>query len=342
MKKLRTIAVAALPALALTAACQSSGDASKTSGNFKGETIQLVVPFDPGGGYDAYARQLAPALGKELGAKVVVINKPGAGGLLAMNQLSTAKADGTTIEILNMTGTIGSALAGAQGVTYKPEKFSYIGQLASEPDVVIGATKGSVKSFDDLKKLAEAGTLKFAATGPGSNEYVDPLVLNKALGLKSKIVTGFPGSGEAVLSLLQGNVNAYSRSLSSQLPTVASGDATPILVMGSEKLADYPNVPTMLDEASDAASKSLLDFHARVLESGRTIAGPPDMDANRLKELRTAFAKVAQDPAFDKTAETAGRPVTFKDGADVAAEVDSLMKAPAEYVSILKQAYQGA
>jgi tripartite-type tricarboxylate transporter receptor subunit TctC len=137
-------------------------------------------------------------------------------------------------------------------------------------------------------------------------------------------------------------VNAYSRSLGSQLQTIKSGDATPLLVMGSEKLADYPDTPTMLDEAPDADAKSLLEFHARVLESGRTIAGPPNMNASRLKELRAAFAKVVQDPGFDKTAAAAGRPVTFKDGAEVATEVDGLMKAPAEYVSILKEAYQGS
>ncbi|MEU4482633.1 tripartite tricarboxylate transporter substrate binding protein [Micromonospora sp. NPDC023966] len=340
MKKLHIAALAVI-AMVAAAGCQSQGAAGKASGNFKGETINLVVPFDPGGGYDSYARQLAPALGKELGAKVVVVNKPGAGGLLAMNELSSAKPDGTTLEILNMTGAVGSALAGADGVKYKPQDFSYVGQIASEPDVVIAAKKGAIKSSADLVAAAQKGGLRFAATGPGSNEYVDPLVLSKALGVNNKIVTGFAGSGEAALALLQGHVDAYSRSLGSQLPTIKSGDGIPILVLGSKPVAQFPDVPTMLDVAGDAASKEMLQFHAHLLESGRTIAAPPKMDQARLAELRDAFAKVVQEADFVAEGEKAGRPIVYKSGADVAKTVDELMNPPAAYVDILKAAYQG-
>jgi tripartite-type tricarboxylate transporter receptor subunit TctC len=341
MKKLPIAAFAAVSALVL-AGCQDQGGSSQESGNFKGETIDLVVPFDPGGGYDSYARQLAPELAKELDAKVVVINKPGAGGLLALNELTSAKPDGTTIEILNMTGALGSALAGADGVQYKPEDFDYVGQIGTEPDVVIAAADGDIKSYDDLVATAGKGGLRFAATGPGSNEYVDPLVLNTALGIKSKIVTGFGGSGEAALSLLQGNVDAYSRSLGSQLPTITSGDGVPILVLGSEKVSDFPDVPTILDVAKTDEERELLQFHADLLESGRTIAAPPNMDEKRLAELREAFAKVVQDPDFVAEGEQAGRPVTFKSGEDVQKTVDGLMKAPEAYIDILKKAYEGA
>lgn len=342
MKNLRMAALAMVPVAALLVGCQGQDEPGKASGNFKGETIQLVVPFDPGGGYDQYARQLAPELAKELGAKVVVVNKPGAGGLIALNELTSAKPDGTTLEILNMTGAVGSALAEAQGVQYKPEDFSYVGQLASEPDVVIASAKGGIGSYEDLAKAAEDGGLRFAATGPGSNEYVDPLVLEEALGIESKVVTGFAGSGEAALALLSGNVDAYSRSLGSQLPTITSGDAVPLLVLGSEKVAEFPDVPTMLDVATDDESKELLEFHAQLLESGRTIAAPPNMDEARLNELQEAFAKVVQKPAFIAEGEKAGRPIAYKSGDEVAATVDDLINAPQAYIDILKAAYKGA
>jgi tripartite-type tricarboxylate transporter receptor subunit TctC len=341
MKRSITVGLALATTLALCG-CQQSTAESKDSGNFKGETIELVVPFDPGGGYDAYARQLAPALADELGAKIVVVNKPGAGGLIALNGLKTAKPDGTTIEILNMTGTIGSALAEADGVQYDPADFSYIGQIGSEPDVVIAASDSDIATFDDLASAAASGGVRFAATGPGSNEYVDPLVLDQVLGIDSEVVTGFGGSGEAALALLQGNVEAYSRSLSSQLPTIQSGDAKPILVLGSEPLADYPDVPTVLDVAEDDDQRALLQYHVDLLESGRTIAAPPGMDDQRLNELREAFAKVVQEDDFMAEAEKAGRPITFLGGEEVQTEVGDLVDAPAEYVDILKAAYSGA
>jgi tripartite-type tricarboxylate transporter receptor subunit TctC len=340
MKKLTTAAAVLASTLALCS-CQQGSGSSKESGNFEGETIELVVPFDPGGGYDSYARQLAPELADELGAKIVVVNKPGAGGLIALNGLSTADNDGTTIEILNMTGTIGSALAEAEGVQYEPEKFSYIGQIGSEPDLVIARSDGDISSYDDLVAAAGSGPVRFAATGPGSNEYVDPLVLDEALDIDSEVVTGFGGSGEAALALLQGNVEAYSRSLSSQLPTIESGDAVPILVLGSDRLEEFPDVPTVLEEAPDEEQKAILQYHVDLLESGRTIAAPPDMDEKRLAELRAAFAKVVQDADFIAAGEQAGRPITYLSGEDVQAEVEGLVDAPASYIDILKAAYSG-
>jgi tripartite-type tricarboxylate transporter receptor subunit TctC len=337
--KFRIGALAMVPMLALVG-CQAQGD-SGASGSLEGETVTLVVPFDPGGGYDSYARQLAPKLAEELDAKVVVVNEPGAGGLLAMNKLSSAKPDGTTIEIFNMTGAIGGELAGAEGVQYKMADFEFIGQLASEPDVVIAAADGVIKSYDDLAAAADKGGLRFAATGPGSNEYIDPLVLEEVLGIDNEIVTGFPGSGDAALALLSGNVDAYSRSLGSQLPTITSDDGVPLLVLGSEKVDEFPDVPTMLDVAEDDEAREILEVHARLLESGRTIATAPGTDEATLEVLREAFAKVVQDPEFVAEGEKAGRPVTYKPGEEVAATVAELVQPPEAYVSILKAAYEG-
>ncbi|MFF5987079.1 Bug family tripartite tricarboxylate transporter substrate binding protein [Prauserella flavalba] len=343
MNKLRIAAFAVAVALALTG-CQGpgiSGGESQASGNFEGETIDLVVPFETGGGYDQYARQLAPALEKELGATVNVINKPGAGGLLAINELMRAKPDGTTIEILNMTGVVGSALAEAEGVEFDPAKFSYIGRLASEPDVVITAADGDIKSYEDLKAAADDGGVKFGATGPGSNEYVDPVVLETGFGIKNEIVTGFNGSGAAALSLVQGNFDAYSRSLSSQQPTIDAGDGRPILVLGRQPVKAFPEVPTLIDVADDAKSKKLAEFHADVLESGRTLAAPPNMDENRLAELRKAFDAVVQNKDYIAAAEKAGRPIAYTAGVDVQKSVEGLMDAPQDYINIIKKAYEG-
>lgn len=344
MTTLRTAALAAASALMLLTGCQgpaTSGGDSKESGNFKRETIELVVPFETGGGYDQYARQLAPALEKELGATVNVINKPGAGGLLAINNLMKAKPDGTTLAILNTTGVVSSALAGADGVEFTPAEFSYIGRLTSEPDVVITAANGPFKSYDDLKAAAMSRGVKFGATGPGSNEYVDPVVLGSGFGIKNEIVTGFNGSGAAALSLVQGNFDAYSRSLSSQQQTIDAGDGRVVLSMGRQRLQAFPDVPTLVEVATDPKSRELAEFHTDVLESGRTLAAPPNMDEKRLAELRKAFDEVVQNPDYVATADKAGRPISYAPGDEVQQTVERLMKAPQSYIDIIKKAYEG-
>src|SRR5262245_49623887 len=132
--------------------CGHKTTAADGPASLAGETIELIVPFAPGGGYDAYARQLAPKLGEELQATVIVVNKPGAGGVLATNEIWKADPDGTTIALFNTPGHLGSALAQSPGVRYDAEAFSYIGRLSSEPDVVLTAKDSAYHSWNDVEK----------------------------------------------------------------------------------------------------------------------------------------------------------------------------------------------
>ena len=342
---LMTFSAATTVALALTG-CGNDDDSSSEEPEpaavgceLDGETIEVIVPYSPGGGYDLYARQLAPALGEELGANAVVINEPGAGGLLATNQLLSAKPDGTTIGIFNMTGHIGSALGGAEGVEYEPQDFSYLGQISSEPDVVLVQAAGPHQSFEDLATAAESRPVTFAATGPGANDFIDALVLMNVLGLDVEVVSGFEGGSEAALALVQGEVDAHSRSLYSQLPSVEAGETRAVLVMGSEPSEELPDVPTVVEFAEDDDQRELLEFHSRVIESGRAFAAPPDVAEGCLEELRTAYETVVTDEAYIAEGEASGRPIVFASGEDVQQEVEELMEAPQAYIDILVEAF---
>ena len=85
---------------------------------FSGKTVRFVVGYGPGGGYDAYARMLAPYLSKNLGATVIVENRPGAGGLVALNGVSVAPPDGLAMMIVNGTGAAYAQLTDLQGARY--------------------------------------------------------------------------------------------------------------------------------------------------------------------------------------------------------------------------------
>jgi tripartite-type tricarboxylate transporter receptor subunit TctC len=307
-------------------------------GSFAGETIEFVVPFSPGGGYDTYARQLAPALEERLGATIAVVNQPGAGGLRATNEFWNARPDGSTIAIFNMVGHLGSALAGAPGVQYEAAEFSYIGRISQEPDVVVTGADSPLTSFEDVLAADASRPVRFGAGGPGSLEYIDAVVLGSVLGLNSEVVTGFEGSSEAALSLVAGDVDLHALSLGSQMPGIESGDTRPLLVVGTEPVPELPGVPTVMDYASDA-NRTLLENHTRLLQSGRALAAPPGMDPDLLQELRTAFADVVTDEQFAADSAAAGRPIDFAAGEDVQAMVENLMNPPSEYVQLLEQAF---
>jgi len=304
-----------------------------------GETIQLIVPFAPGGGYDAYARQLAPALGDELDATVVVINKPGAGGILATNDVWNTEPDGKTVALFNTPGLLGSALAGSEGVRYDSEKFSYIGRLSSEPDVVITAKDSAYKSWADVMAKKGSPPVRFAATGPGAAEYIDGVVLQRLLDLDSSVVTGYGSSSEAYLGVLSKLVDLHSRTYGSQLSGMSSGDAVPLLTIGSKDgLPLLKDTPTLLDVVAPE-KRPLVESHTELVESGRIIAGPPGMKPEMLELLRNAFKNVVTDPDYAAAAAKSKRPITFASGQQVADMVSDILRSPKDYVELVKQAY---
>src|SRR5262249_53401973 len=113
-------AMVALAASILPAAAQDSEQAF-----FTGKTLRLIVGFAPGGGYDLYARMLAPYLSKNLSATVIVENRPGAGGLVALNGIYVSPPDGLTLMIVNGTGAAFSQLTDQHGARYDLSKFGY-------------------------------------------------------------------------------------------------------------------------------------------------------------------------------------------------------------------------
>ncbi len=102
---------------------------------FSGKTVRFVVGFGAGGGYDAYARMLAPYLSKTLGATVIVENRPGAGGLLALNGVYIAPPDGLTMMIVNGTAAVYSQLTDLQGARYDLGKIGYLATLSAPPSL---------------------------------------------------------------------------------------------------------------------------------------------------------------------------------------------------------------
>lgn len=100
---------------------------------FSGKTVRFVVGFGPDGGYDAYARMLAPYLSKNLGATVIVENRPGAGGLVVLNGVYSAAGDGLTMMIVNGTGAAFSQLTEQQGALYDLGKLGYLATLTAPP-----------------------------------------------------------------------------------------------------------------------------------------------------------------------------------------------------------------
>src|SRR5580704_16672219 len=153
-------------ALAACAACRSPGARAQDAERayIGGKTVRLVVGYGPGGGYDAYARMIAPHLSKALGASVVVENQPGAGGLVALNRLTTAAPDGLTMMIVNGTGAALSQLTEQAGVRFDLGQFGYLGTVSASPWMWLVGPNSTIKTPQDAMKLGKK--MNWAASGP--------------------------------------------------------------------------------------------------------------------------------------------------------------------------------
>lgn len=279
---------------------------------FKGKVVEFIVPYSMGGGYDSIARALAPVMEKYLpGAKIIVKNVTGGGGLVGTNKLYAARPDGLTIGIMNTAGVVFNQALESPDVKYDVTQFSWLGRVTSEPHVIKVGGKSPFKSVDDLRKAGRP--IVFSSQGVGDDDHFGQVIVFNALGIPLKNILGFPGATEATLAAVRGDVDGTSTSYSSGLALTKSGDMRVILQITLERDPRMAEVPTVLEVAPKETH-----FKAKAIASifslDRTVAGPPGIPADRLEALRQAFKKAVEDQAYVEWALKSERPVMYMSG----------------------------
>ncbi len=172
--------------------------------DFSGKTVEVLVGFGPGGGYDAYARALARYLGPNMpgSPQVVVKNMPGAGSMkLALYLVGVAPKDGTSIGTFD-PNLITAPLLDPQNAKFDASKFGWVGSIAEGTNVCISWHTSPVKTIDDLiSKQAP-----FGATGRDDARYMDAAIMRNMFGSKLQIITGYQGSSDVRLAMERGEI----------------------------------------------------------------------------------------------------------------------------------------
>jgi len=260
----------------------------------KGQTVHFIVGYSAGGGYDTYARMLAPHFAKRTGATVVVENKPGGGGTTSLNQLVRAKPDGLTMQILNGEGMLMAQLIKKPGVAFDMAKISYLGRIQEEPHFFLV----NAKLPDSLKAIIASGKkLKFSANSRVDNLGDYAAVACEALKMNCQIVTGYKGSKGASLAMLNGEVDALTISESSGYRYASGGKAKIIATLGHKRSPLKPDVQTVYEMFKlTPEQKWWFDFRFGVKAIGRDVVGPPGIPADRLAYLRKVWKDILTDP----------------------------------------------
>lgn len=303
---------------------------------YEGKIIKLIVTTKPGGGYDSYARLLAGTMEKYLpGSTIIVKNIPGAGHIIGTNQIYRAKPNGLTFGAFSRSLVV-TQVVGVKGVKFNLSKMSWLGSPASDPRTFVVAKNTPYQTFDQAAKSKKV--IRFSASGIGTMDYLDPLLISKMLGIENwKVITGYAGQ-EDQLAMMRGEIDAVFTSWSNAKAFVESGEGRILMFNNDKPIKGYEKYP-LLKDAVGKEYQSLLDLMLFLVMFNRPFAGPPDIPADRLKILREGFRKSWQDPELLKRAEKMGRPINYigyKEGEKL---IKNSLDQPPEVVKLLKAAY---
>jgi tripartite-type tricarboxylate transporter receptor subunit TctC len=287
------------PCVIAVAAVISVGAAAGASAAdfFKGKTMTVVNPSDPGGSYHLYAEIVARHIGKFIPGNptVIIQDKPGAGGAVgAAYMMNAAPRDGTMIAEI-APGTITDPLV--RKLKYDATKFHWLGSIATRSQVMAFWHTAPVKTIDDLRKIQTT----VGATGRAASSYVVPAYVNFILGTKMKIISGYKGGGDLDVAMergeIQGRSNYYSGFTSVRPEWIRDHKVNFIVVVGApiKELPNVPNVRHFLKPGSiEAKVDALISLN---FEVGQGFYAPPGVPADRVAILRKAFADMLADPS---------------------------------------------
>ena len=337
MKWLRLTAVASVVAAAVGIGSASAIAADAAAQFYRGKTVQVLVGFSPGGGYDLYARTLARYLGKHIPGNPTVItqNMPGAGSMKVMNYLyNAARKDGTFIGTFARGMVFEPLLGHAKGTAFDATKFNWIGSISNEVSVCAFWHTSAVKSWEDMKTKAH----KIGGSAAGADSDVFPTVLRKVYNLPMKLVTGYSGGGADInLGMERGEVDgrcgwSYSSMLSQSKALVEGKKINIVIQLALEKHEDLPNVPLIMDLPASPQDKAAMRLITSRQAIARPFTAPPGVPPERVKILRDAFDATMKDPDFIREATRLALEVRPVSGADVDRLIREIYASPPDVV----------
>jgi tripartite-type tricarboxylate transporter receptor subunit TctC len=290
---------------------------------YRGKTLRILVGSPPGGGYDIYARLIAPALAEKIGAEVLCENKSGNGGLAALATLLVRPADGLTIMNGSAEASILSQMLDRPGVAWDVTKLQWLAKLASAPKLWFASKTARYPTVTDARN---ANRLTWAATGPADDISDVEAIISYVLGLKSKIVPGYRGSGDMSLAVISNEVDCGLLSADSALPHIDS--IKPLALFGAQRWRHLPDVPTLSEVTPPPADKTwIVELREQIGDAQRAMVAAPDVPADRVDFLRGAFAEILTDPKVIEEGARTNREIEYMSGGDLQRLVADLMKA---------------
>jgi hypothetical protein len=292
-----------LVALTMTtlAPARSARAAEETADFYRGKTINVIVGFGAGGGYDIYARLLAHYLGNHIAGQpnVVVQNMEGAGSVRAANYVySVAPKDGTVIAAVNQNMPMYQMLGGA-GAQFNAAEINWLGSMAYSNGTLYTWFGSGIRTLDDAK----AREVPLGGVGTTSDSYIYPTLINGLLDTRFKVINGYAGTKEIHLALERGEVmgrggNTWASVTSSNQDWIDQKKINFLVQIGFKSEPEIPQVPLLIDLVKTPQDKQIVTVVTLPTALGYTNWLAPEVPAGRMKLLREAYDATLRDKAF--------------------------------------------
>ena len=335
-------------ALAMLALAGAPVRADAVADFYRGKVVNLVVGYGSGGGYDVYARLIATHLGRYIPGNptVIVQNMPGAGSLRSVNYLyNTAPKDGTVFGIFARDMPLLGIIGDNANVRFDPRKFTWLGSsssYANDAYLLITRKDASVKSIEDARR-AGGPTLVLGGTAEGATGNDISTVLRDALGLKIKLIVGYPDSNALFLAADRKETDGRFVGLSavsSSHPQWLRPDSGMQVLLQFARVTRHPqfsDVPTARELALDDRARALIELTELPYRLSRPFAAPPGVPQDRAQALETAFMAVHKDAQYLDEASRLKVDVSPIDGKEVLTAINGIAGAPRELLDYVKK-----
>jgi tripartite-type tricarboxylate transporter receptor subunit TctC len=226
-------------------------DTASAQDKYPSKTVKIVVPYAPGGATDITSRLFGEQLKNILGQSFVVENKPGAFGIVAIEEMARSKPDGHTLYVGNVsTNAITPVLFQKKfSVNFEKDVVS-VSRLAIYPSFLVTTTANfDVKSVQDLVVYAKKnpGKLRYTSAGVGSFPHFDTEIFARRAGVEMNHIPNKSGAAGMINDLVVGDAQTAFINAASSAAMIKAGKMRPIAVLAEKRLADYPDVPTLAE-----------------------------------------------------------------------------------------------
>ena len=281
MNRLLASLMAAISAIVLVSAAAAEDWPTKP--------VRIVVPSAAGGANDLLARILADRLSNALAQQFFVDNRPGGGGIIAAEMVARVETDGYTLMTSGMPAHVLVPAINPKNTGYDPVRdFTHIAYFGGPPNMFVVHASSPVKSFAELLSAARDsnGGVEYVSPGVGSvGNMVAEYVAAKE---KVKLIhVPYRGGGAAILDLVAGHVKVGSMTLATTVPYIRSGALRPIAVSSEKRLAEFPDVPTMVE----------LGYPELVVTNWFGLSGPAGLSKDIVDKLNLEVNKAMQLPS---------------------------------------------